>query len=139
MARKMFSHGDAAMISRNVEARIVKLETRRQRPNEILLVWRNPGQPVKEAIAGADFAPGDRVMCVEWFGEGPLPAPHWHGERFSHALSRGQYDHVLSAMARVTAGESIGDPDFVRPIMQAKRIEEMSDNDLLYCVFGAAT
>ena len=33
---------------------------------------------MKAAVSEAKFAPGDRVICVEWFGDGPLPAPRWH-------------------------------------------------------------
>ena len=127
------------MIARNFETRIIKLETLRQRPNEILLIWRQPGQPVKEAVAKADFASGDRIMCNEWFGDDPFPAPRWHGERLSRDLPKEQSDYIFRSMSRIVKRESIEDPDFVRPVFQATRLVEMTDNDLLYCVFGVAT
>lgn len=127
------------MIARNVEARIIKLEARRQRPNEMLLIWRKPDQPVKEAIVGADFGPGDRVICVEWFGDEPFPSPRWHGKRFEKGLPPEQSDYIHRSMNRIVNGESTGDPNFVRPAFQSNRIVEMSDNDLLYCIFGVAT
>ena len=73
------------MIARSLETRIVKLEASRRRPNELLVVWRRPGGDVKAAVSEAKFAPGDRVICLEWFGDGPLPAPRWHdkGLKFS--------------------------------------------------------
>ena len=36
--------GGAAMIARNVQSRIVKLEARRARPDEMLVVWRHAGR-----------------------------------------------------------------------------------------------
>ena len=69
------------MIARNLETRIAKLEVSRRRPNELLLVWRRPGGDVGAAVSEAKFAPGDRVIVLEWFGDGPLPAPRWLGSR----------------------------------------------------------
>ena len=60
----MFSHGKAAMTPRNVEARIVKLETQRQRSNEILLVWRMPGQEVTMAVVAFEAERPDRKSVV---------------------------------------------------------------------------
>ena len=128
------------MTPRNVEARIVKLETRRQRPKEILLVWRIPGQEVRTAVATARFAPGDRVICVEWFGEDPPPAPCWHGERLSKALPRQQYDYITRSLRRLVEGEPLRDSGFAPvPFVQANRLVELSDNELLHCAFGVVT
>ena len=66
------------MIARNLETRIVKLEASRRRPGELLVVWRRPGGDVKAAVSEAKFVRGDRVICLEWFVDGPLPAPRWH-------------------------------------------------------------
>ena len=65
------------MIARNVESRILKLEAQRKRPDEILVIWRSPGQEVADVIAGTAFVRGDRVICSEWFGEGEPPLPKW--------------------------------------------------------------
>ena len=53
------------MTMRNVESRLIKLEVRRHRPNEILLIWRRPDADVEAATNGARFAPGDCVICLE--------------------------------------------------------------------------
>jgi hypothetical protein len=71
---------ELSMTVRSLESRIVKLEAGRQRPNEVLLVWRRPDADIKAATSGTKFAPGDRVICAEWFGDGPLPAPRWYRE-----------------------------------------------------------
>ena len=128
------------MITRNVEARIVKLEAHRQRPNEILLIWRKPGETVKAAIAEAQFAPGDRVICVHWFGEGDPPPPRWHGERLSESLPPDQYKYIVRSLERIAKGEPGRDPGFAAvPPVAAHRMVEMSDNDLLHAALGVAT
>ena len=77
LAERLERKDDLAMIARNVEARILKLEAQRKRPDEILVAWRSPGQEVADAIAGTAFVRGDRVICSEWFGEGEPPPPKW--------------------------------------------------------------
>jgi hypothetical protein len=37
---------------------------------------RRPDGDVTEAVAGTTF--GDKVICVEWFGDDSMPAPKWH-------------------------------------------------------------
>ena len=136
----MFSHGKAAVTPRNVEARIVKLETRRQRPKEILLVWRRPDGDLKAAASVAKFGAGDRVICVEWFGEDPPPAPRWHGERLSKELPRQQYDYITRSLQRLVEAEPLRDSGFAPvPFVQANRLVELSDNELLHCAFGVVT
>jgi hypothetical protein len=70
-----------ALTARNLESRIVKLETRTARPDEMLVVWRKPDCDVVEALKGATYAKGDKVICAEWFDDSPLPAPRWHANR----------------------------------------------------------
>ena len=59
--------------------RIEKLETRR-RMDDMLLIWRNPGQESEATVlmakAAGLFGPGDLVVCAEWYGDA-LPAPRW--------------------------------------------------------------
>ena len=62
------------MIARNVESRISKLEARRARPDEMLVVWRQPDGDVAEALKDATFAKGDKVICAEWFDDSPPPS-----------------------------------------------------------------
>jgi hypothetical protein len=131
------------MMLRNPDARLIKLEARRHRPNEILLIWRRPDADVKAAISGAKFAPGDRVICVEWFGDGSLPSPRWYRERLSSELgvSENEYlDRCLTeSITRVKEGRE-RDPGFADiPHVPAERMRELTDNDLLHMVFGVAT
>ena len=73
------------MIARNLEKRIAKLEASWRRPNELLLVWRRPNGDVRAAASEAKFAPGDRVISLEWDGDGPLPPPRWFGKRLGRS------------------------------------------------------
>ncbi len=128
------------MIVRSLETRIVKLEAHRQRPNEILLIWRKPGETVTEATAGAKFAPGDRVICVHWFGEGDPPHPRWHGERLSSSLPKDQYGYIMRSLEQIVAEEPGRDAGFAAvPTIAPHRAAEMSDNDLLHAALGVAT
>ena len=68
------------MIARNIESRMTKLEARRARPDEMLVVWRKPDGDVTEALKNATFAKGDMVICAEWFDDSPPPAPRWYGD-----------------------------------------------------------
>ena len=68
------------MTVRNIEARIVKLETSRRSGDEMLLLWREPDQGVATVVLTAKraglFGPGNRVLCAEWFGD-EKPKPRW--------------------------------------------------------------
>ena len=66
------------MTARNLKTRIKKLEVSRKHIDEMLVVWRLPGADVSEAVADVDHVSGDRVICLEWYGEGTPPAPKWH-------------------------------------------------------------
>jgi hypothetical protein len=61
--------------------RIEKLETRRRMDDDMLLIWRKPGQESEAtalmAKAAGLFVPGDLVICAEWYGDDNLPAPRW--------------------------------------------------------------
>jgi hypothetical protein len=68
-------------MTRNLELRIIKLETRTARPDEMLVVWRRPDGSVAEALKNVTFAKGDKVICAVWFDGDPLPQPRWHSAR----------------------------------------------------------
>ena len=68
------------MTVRSLEVRVGKLESLRRRPDELLVVWRRPDGDIAEALRGASFARGDRVICIEWLGDDPLPEPRWHSK-----------------------------------------------------------
>jgi hypothetical protein len=129
------------MIARNLETRIKKLEASRRRPNELLVVWRRPGGDVRAAAREAEFAPGDRVICLEWFGDGPLPAPRWHDKGLK--LSGVEDDYLQRALTRRTESRDDGhqrEPGFAElPHFPADRMRELSNNDLLYMIFGVET
>jgi hypothetical protein len=67
-----------AVTVRSLEARVRKLEFRRRRPDEMLVIWRRPDGDIAESLRGASFAKGDRVLCIEWLGDDPLPEPRCH-------------------------------------------------------------
>jgi hypothetical protein len=127
------------MTGKNVVARIIKLEARRQRPNEILLVWRLPDADVQAAVSGAKFAPGDRVICLEWFGDGPRPAPKWYRDRLSSELGAVENEYLTRSLERVS-DDRPRDPGFAAiPPLPANRVCELADNDLLHMIFGVGT
>ena len=61
--------------------RIEKLETRRRDDNEMLMLWRKPGQDIDATALAANraglYESGDRVVCAEWYGDDDLPTPRW--------------------------------------------------------------
>ncbi|MVT52524.1 hypothetical protein GPL17_18755 [Bradyrhizobium yuanmingense] len=127
------------MMGKSVAARIVKLEARRPRSNEILLVWRRPDADVKSAARAVKFATGDRVICLEWFGEGPLPEPKWYRERLSSELGAAENEYLTRSLERVQQNRP-RDPGFAEhPPVSANRARELTDNDLLHMAFGVAT
>jgi hypothetical protein len=130
------------MIVRNLETRIMKLELSRRRPNEFLLVWRRPNGDVRAAASEAKFAPGDRVICLEWFGDGPLPAPRWHGKGLKFSGIEDEYldRSIAESITRLEEDVCQRDPGFADiPHVPAERIRELHDNDLLHMLFGVAT
>jgi hypothetical protein len=56
MGSNLWPSGGAAIIARNVESRVTKLEARSARPDEMLVVWRTPDGDVAEALQDATFA-----------------------------------------------------------------------------------
>ena len=129
------------MTARSLETRIVKLEASRRRPNEMLVVWRRPGGDVRAAASEAKFAPGDRVIVLEWFGDGPLPAPRWHSRGLD--LSAVEREYLYRAVRQRAEDREDGserEPGFADPPhFPADRIRELSFSDLLYRIFGVAT
>jgi hypothetical protein len=85
------------MTVRNIEARIEKLETSRRRPDQILLVWRKPDSDVAAAVANAVYAAGDKMICAEWFGEMPPPAPKQYRDMWFE-MDRIEYDYITRSL-----------------------------------------
>ena len=80
------------MTPRNLRTRIEKLEASRKHTDEMLVVWRLPGADIESALANASYVPGDRVICLEWYGDGPPPSPRWC--RDSRSLSKEENDSI---------------------------------------------
>jgi hypothetical protein len=126
------------MTVRSLESRIVKLEASRQRPNEVLLIWRRPDADIKAATSGAKFAPGDRVICAEWFGDGPLPTPRWYREWLLSELDAVESGYLERSLKRVVKGSR--DPEFAEfPSVSPQRLREIPSDDLLHMLLGVAT
>ncbi len=132
------------MTARSLETRIAKLEASRRRPNEMLVVWRRPGGDVRAAVSEAKFAPGDRVICLEWFGDGsPLPAPRWHSRGLD--LSAIEREYLIRAVRQSVEDREDGhprqrEPGFAEPPhFPVDRVHEVSFSDLVHMLFGVAT
>jgi hypothetical protein len=139
MGRSIHAKG-IEMPSRNIVARIERLETSRRRPDEILLVWRKPDSDVTAAVATAKIAVGDKVICAEWFGDGPMPCPHWYGKRLSSELGSTEYEYIIRSLHRLIEAEPQREPGFAPiPAVPDHRIAEFSDNDLLHICLGVET
>jgi hypothetical protein len=66
---------------RGLATRIQKLEIRRRHDDQMLLIWRMPGENIATVADAAQnaglFVPGEKIISMEWLGEDPLPAPRW--------------------------------------------------------------
>jgi len=128
------------MTARNIEARIVKLETSRGRPDEILLVWRKRDGDVAAAVAKAEYAAGDKVICAEWLGDGEMPSPRWYGDRLLSQLDRLEQKYITQSLERLVAAEPWRDAGFAPiPATPAHRVSELRDNELLHICLGVET
>ena len=100
------------------------------------MVWRRPEEPISEAVARAEFVPGDRIICLEWCSEDPPPALKWHKDLRSD-LSKEESDFLDIEVNRIRdAG-----PDREQLAEGARRgpdpdVLGYSDEDLLYILFG---
>lgn len=95
------------MTSRNIVARIEKLEARQRTDDEMLLVWRMPDEAADDAVLAANkvglFGSSDLVLCAAWYGAGNPPAARWH-RRFPADLSDIELDYCHR-----TLREMVGD------------------------------
>jgi hypothetical protein len=130
------------MIVRNLESRLVKLETRTARLNELLVIWRKPGMDIHSAITGQMFAPGDKVICPEWIVDAEPPFPKWHRDRLSASMTAQEYECVMRSVQRVAeAGEGRRTDAGLAPFprMSEEAMRAMPDNDLIHAVLGVRT
>jgi len=122
-----------------INNRLAKLEARQSRPNELLLVWRQPGEDPCKAITSAQFASGDKVICPEWFGSNMPPLPQWHRDRLSSSMTKEEYDYLSRTIERVVeAGGRADDGQILRSSL-TKSAKEMTDNELIYAILGVRT
>jgi hypothetical protein len=130
------------MIARNVESRIVKLEARRARPDEMLVVWRKPDGDVAEALKDATFAKGDKVICAEWFDDIPPPAPRWYGDQLRRAMTSAEYKQINLTIDRVAGcaqAKRAADGFAPFPSITEDRMKRMTDNELAHAILGVQT
>ncbi|MBB4362173.1 hypothetical protein GGD65_003198 [Bradyrhizobium sp. CIR18] len=126
----------------HLETRLIKLEARTARPDEMLVVWRRPSGEVAEALKGATFAKGDKVICAEWFEEGPVPEPRWYRGRLRSAMGPAKYAQVERTIERVAEGSaaSRNKAGFAPyPNFTEDRAKEMTDAELIYAILGVRT
>jgi len=133
-----FTLWEAPMTARTIVARIVKLETARRRPDEILVVWRTPDSDVAAAIASTEYAAGDKVICAEWFGKGSHPAPKWY-RRMRFEMDPTEYEYINRSVERLEEAEQRDRAFASVPSVPDHRLVELSDNDLLHMCLGVET
>ena len=125
------------MTARNLKTRIKKLEASRKHIDEMLVVWRLPGADVSEAVADVDHVSGDRVICLEWYGEGPPPAPKWHKD-LQRSLRKEENDSIDITLQRIIDAK----PDREQPAgigrigLDHDELDGCSDEDIFYILFG---
>ncbi len=128
------------MMGRGLESRIVKLEVRTARPHEMLVVWRRPEADVAGALRGATFAPGDKVVCAEWFEDGPLPEPRWYGERLNQAMPAAEHEQLNRSIDRIAGLPESKTAGFALvPGFAEERVRQMSDAELIHALLGVQT
>ena len=129
------------MIARNIESRMTKLEARRARPDEMLVVWRKPDGDVTEALKNATFAKGDMVICAEWFDSSPPPAPRWYGDELRRAMTSSAYEQINRSIDRVAeCPQAKRDSGFAPyPSITEDRMKRMTDNELTHAILGVRT
>ena len=122
------------MTSRNIRSRIVKLEKSRKPTDEILVVWRRPGADVSEAITDVDYVLGDRVICLDWYSEGPPPAPRW---RRDLRLSQSKEEkHSIDIMLKRILDTKSNQPAATERRGPEPDVLGYSDEDFWYILFG---
>ena len=139
MVTKVRAKGKQMMVW-SIESRIAKLEASRKHRDETLVVWRLPGTDASEAVAGVSHGPVDRVICLKWYGEGPLPPPKWH-RSVSHGLSKEEDASVEIMMTRILDAAT---PEDMRRAEERRRgpnpdLRGYSDDEILHMAFGVVT
>ena len=123
------------MTTRNLRTRIKKLEASRKHIDEMLVVWRLPGADIESAFANVSYMPGDRVICLEWYGDGPPPSPRWC--RDSRSLSKEEKDS-MEIMINRTLDTLPEREQLARTERRGSDVDlsSYSEQDLDYLLFG---
>jgi hypothetical protein len=129
---------ERSMTARNIESRIEKLETSQRRPDHLLLVWREPDSDVAAAVANAVYAAGDKMICAEWFGDLPPPAPKWYRDMWFE-MDRIEFDYITRSIGRLK--EALRrEPNYVpSPHARDHRASGLTNDELLHICFGVET
>jgi hypothetical protein len=119
--------------ARNIEARIVKLETSRRGGDEMLLLWRDHYQDrhmvVSTAKSAGLFGSGERVLCAEWFGDGEKPEPRWI-QHIKADVTEGEMDSLNRTAQKLAA---------VDDVSEGNSLTHYSDDQLWYGMLGVET
>ena len=126
------------MTVRSLEARLAKLETRGGRTDKFLVVWRLPDGDVAAAASDAKYARGDRVVCFEWFGSEPVPAPRWHKNLRGDFTDEEQV-YVTRTLERYVEAECFNLRIRPPPDVNPDSLKLMTECDLYHSVFGVET
>jgi hypothetical protein len=126
---------------RSLETRIVKLESFRRRPDELLVVWRRPGGDITEALRGASFAKGDKVICAEWFeDDSPLPAPRWYRDQLRISMPPAEYEQLERTIDRMLERSKAERAALAASwTFNKERYSQMSDEELIHGLLGVKT
>jgi hypothetical protein len=126
------------MTARNIVTRIERLEARRRSDDEMLLIWRKPGQDTDAAVAefkkAGLFGSGDLVLCAEWYGVGELPTARWI-RRPEYDLTKKQQDSLDRNIEKIAGRDGVKEtpagPDY--------DLIHLSDDQLLHICLGVKT
>ena len=102
----------------------------------MLVVWRRPDAEVSSALSNVTFASGDRVICLEWYGDGHIPEPKWYRD-VCNELSE-EENRSLEIMLERYAAKSAAKRTEGRENRLPAELERYSDSELLYFAFKVA-
>lgn len=127
------------MSVRSLETRLVKLESHRRNPNQIMVVWRMPGADIRPAVDAGGFGSGDKVICAEWFGDGPPPAPHPYCGPREMRIDKDLEPHLTKSIERVVHkedGDRLAKGFNSFPRFNHDQMQRMTDGELAYALLG---
>ena len=126
------------MSVRSLETRLVKLESHRRNPNQIMVVWRLPGADIRPAVDAGGFGGGDKVICAEWFGYGPPPAPHPYCGPREVRIDEDLEPHMTQSIERVVHRHDDRLAKGFNPVPKFNhdQMQRLTDGELAYAMLG---